>query len=204
MEIFTCDQGTPEWIQCRMGIPTASKFHTVMAKGVKAGEASKTRRTYMLQLAGERITQLPAENYNNGYMNRGHEMEDQLRARYTFDSGLDVTQVGFIRNGDKGASPDALVGSDGMLEIKTEAPHLLGERLLTKRGEIPPEHMAQLQGNLWVAERDWIDIVIGYTGMPIFKARVWHDDAYIKTISAAVSQFNAELAELVAKIQAMA
>lgn len=204
MKIFNCDQGTPEWIECRMGIPTASKFHTVIAKGVKTGEPSKTRRTYMLQLLGEIVSGLPAENYTNGYMNRGHEMEDQLRAHYAFDSDLDVTQVGFIRNGDKGASPDALVGTDGMLEIKTEAPHLLAERLLTKQGEIPPEHMAQLQGNLWVGEREWIDIVIGFTGMPIFKTRAFRNETYIKTMGAAVSQFNVELAELVEKIRAMA
>jgi hypothetical protein len=204
MEVFTFEQGTPEWFQCRMGIPTASMFHTVMAKGVKPGEASKTRRTYMLKLVGEIITNIPTESYINGYMNRGHEMEAELRDRYTFDSGFDVSQVGFIRNGYKGASPDALVGTDGMLEIKTEAPHLLAERLLTEPGKIPPEHMAQLQGNLWVAERNWIDIVIGYTGMPMFKTRANRDETYIKTLDAAVRQFNAELAELVAKIRGMA
>ncbi len=65
LEIFECEQNSPEWYQARMGIPTASQFSTVlMTKGVKGG-VSKTRQTYLYKLAGEILTGESMENYSN-------------------------------------------------------------------------------------------------------------------------------------------
>jgi hypothetical protein len=198
MEIVRCDQGTEEWLRARAGIPTASEFSTVMAKG-KGGADSKTRRTYMLKLAGEVLTGEPMESYSNHHMERGKEMEAEARDLYSFLADVDPEQVGFIRSGQKGCSPDALVGDAGMVEIKTKLPHLQIDALLC--GEVPSEHKAQCQGALWVAEREWIDFVSYWPRLPLFVKRVRRDQEYIKTLSAAVDQFNAELAAVVESIR---
>ena len=198
IEILNCEQGTDEWFLARAGIPTASQFATVMASGRGGGE-SKTRAKYMRQLAGEIITGKPMEGFTNAHMERGHAMEPEARDLYSFATDTAPQQVGFIRNGQKGCSPDSLVGTNGMLEIKTKLPDLLIECL--ERDDFPPEHRAQCQGALWVAEREWIDIVVYWPEMPVFIKRAYRDETYISNMAAAVETFNAELAELVERIR---
>lgn len=200
MQIFDCPQGSDEWFRCRMGLPTASEFATVMASGRGGGE-SKTRRTYMLKLAGEIITGRPADNYTNAHMERGHEQEPDARSKYAFLADCEPQIVGFVRNGDKGCSPDSLIGNDGALEIKTKLAHLQIDIL--DRDEFPPEHKAQCQGVLWVAEREWIDLACYCPDLPLFVKRAYRDETYIRTMAAAVKTFNEELAEIVARIQKM-
>lgn len=198
MQIIDCEQGSPEWFAARLGLPTASEFHTVMAKG-KDGGASVTRKTYMRKLAGEILTGQPAENYSNGYMDRGKAMEDEARSFYGFTRAAELTRVGFIVNGPKGCSPDSLIGDKGGLEIKTAAAHIQIERL--EKDQLPPEHKAQVQGNLWVTERAWWDFVSYWPGLPLLVVHVARDEAYIKQIAEAVDAFNAELNELIEKIR---
>lgn len=198
IQIFDCEQGTPEWLACRAGIPTASMFATVMASG-RGGGDSKTRAKYMRQLAGEIITGDPMISYTNDHMERGHEHEPLAREMYSFIVDAEIQLTGFIRNGDKGASPDGLVGSNGMFEAKSKLPHLLIECI--ERDEFPPEHKAQCQGALWVAEREWIDIVVYWPKMPLFVKRAYRDGPYIVQLASAVKHFNEELAEIVEKVR---
>lgn len=198
MQIFNCQQSTPEWFSCRMGIPTASMFGTVMAKG-KDGGASLTRKTYLYKLAGEIITGEPAENYSNDHMERGKQMEAEARDIYAFVTDLIPQQVGFIRNGAKGCSPDSLIGNSGVLEVKSKLAHLTIECLL--RDEFPPEHKAQCQGALWVSEREWVDIAVYWKGLPLFIKRAGRDDTYIQKLSEAVDVFNEELAGIVDRVR---
>lgn len=198
MQVLDCEQGTVEWFSARMGIPTASEFATVMASGVKGGE-SKTRRTYMLKLAGEVLTGEPMENFSNGHMERGQIMEEDARRQYAFVRDVEPQRVGFIRNGNKGCSPDSLIGNDGMLEIKTALPHILIDRLL--RDDFPPDHKAQCQGQLWVAEREWVDLAVFWPGLPLYTKRAFRDETYIKEMAKAVDAFNAELNEVVQRIR---
>lgn len=198
LQIFNCEQGTPEWYAARAGIPTASEFDTVMAKG-KGGGESKTRRTYMLKLIGERLTKEPMWSYSNEHMERGKAMEAEARNLYSMVSDLEPVQIGFMRRGDAGASPDSLVGNDGLLEIKTKLAHLQLDVLLTD--EFPSEHRAQCQGQLWIAEREWVDFVSYWPGLPLFAKRVFRDEEYIKRLAEAVRAFNAEMEETIAKVQ---
>ena len=198
MKIITCDQGTPDWFAARMGMPTASEFSTVLASG-KDGGASKTRKTYMHKLAGEILTGQPMEGYSNAHMERGHAMEEEARNFYSLMNGVDPERVGFIINGDKGCSPDSLIGNAGMLEVKTKLPHLLIETLLADK--FPAEHKAQCQGALWVAEREWIDIAVYWPKLPLFVKRAYRDETYIADLEAAVKQFNSELADLVERVR---
>lgn len=199
LEIIDCEQGSDQWRMCRLGLVTASRFHTVMASG-KGGGESKTRTDYLYDLAGEIITGNPTETYTNQFLERGKAQEADARREYAFHHDGEIRQVGFVRNGSKGCSPDALLGNDGALEIKTTMARLLIKAML--RDEYPPEHEAQCQGTLWVTERDWIDIAIYCPKMKLFVKRIVRDEAYIKRIAGAVADFNAELRELVAQIQA--
>jgi len=198
LQIFNCDQGTPEWYACRRGIPTASEFATVMAKG-RDGGASLTRKTYMLKLAGERITGEPMDSYSNGHMDRGKEWEAEARERYAFEREVEPEIVGFMRRGDMGCSPDALVADDGGVEIKSKAAHLLIEALL--RDDPPPEHKAQVQGALLITERDWWDLALFCRKMPLVLHRVLPDRAYIANLKGEIDRFNDELAALVERVQ---
>ena len=89
MQVFTCDQGTEEWFAARMGIPTASQFATVMAKG-----EGKTRTTYLHKLAGEVLTGEPMDHVKTFHMQRGHEMEPTARALYAMMMDVDPELVG--------------------------------------------------------------------------------------------------------------
>lgn len=195
MEIFTdLEQGSPEWFAARAGIPTASKFATVMAKG-----EGKTRSEYMRTLAGEILTGEPAEQFSNVHTDRGNAMEDEARETYAFINGVEPTRVGFIRNGSRGASPDSLIGANGGLEIKTALPKIQIDRL--ERDRLPPEHKAQVHGNIWLAEREWWDFVSYWPRLPMLTVRVYRDEEYIKTLSDEIDRFNDELAALVERIR---
>ena len=198
VELLDLEQGTEAWFQVRAGLPTASEFATVQARGKDGGE-SVTRRSYMLKLAGELLTGLPApEGYRNADMDRGHDQEAEARSLYAF-TYEPVTRIGFIRNGRKGASPDSLVGSAGGLEVKCAIPSVQIDRLL--KGRVPPEHVAQVQGNIWVSEREWWDFMSYCPGLPPLIVRAPRDEAYIAQLSKAVDAFNSELDAVVASIR---
>jgi len=133
-------------------------------------------------------------------MDRGHEMEAEARSLYAFMSDADPTQIGFLRNGQKGCSPDSLIGDAGVLEIKTKLPHLLIDCIL--KDDFPAEHKAQCQGALWVAEREWVDIAVYWPRMPLFVKRAYRDEEYISKLSDAIDAFNADLAAVVDRIKA--
>lgn len=194
MEVFNFDQGTPEWFECRRGLPTASKFSTVMAKG-----EGKTRSEYMRKLAGEILTGEISEQFSNVHTERGNSMEDEARETYAFVESAEITRVGFIRNGSKGASPDSLVGTNGGLEIKTALPHIQIDRL--ERNRLPPEHKAQVQGNLWIAEREFWDFVSYWPRLPMLTVRVYRDEDYIREMASEIDRFNDEMAELVERVR---
>lgn len=198
LEIIACEQGSPDWARARLGIPTASEFASVMAKG-RAGAESRTRQSYLYKLAGERLTGEPMESITTAHMERGKLMEDEARAVYAFTMDRACERVGFLRRGQAGASPDALIGEDGLLEIKTKLPHLMVEAIL--RGEFPPEHKAQCQGQLWVSGRAWIDIAVYWPGLPMFIARAERDEVYIRELAEAVGAFNAELDGVVEQVR---
>jgi hypothetical protein len=201
IDILCCEQGTPDWFRCRLGIPTASQFDAVLAKPQKGKPYSKTRRTYLYKLAGERLTTDPMEEYSNWHMERGKGMEDEARRMYCFAEDVEPKRVGFIRNNKlkAGCSPDALIGDIGGLEVKTKLPHLLIECHLDKG--FPPEHKAQTQGFLLLTDREWIDLCVYWPKVPLYIRRAYRDEAYIKDLTVALSCFNEELDQVVERMQ---
>lgn len=195
--IFDCPQNSAEWFAARMGIPTASEFSTIMAKG-RGGGDSVTRRKYMLTLAAQIITGECVQAWaGNEHTERGHAMEDEARQFYAFQKDADPQRVGFMRRDRAGASPDSLLSTDGLLEIKTKLPHLQLDVL--EQDRLPPEHVAQVQGQLYVSGRDFCDFVSYWPKLPLFVKRVLRDDAYIATLTQAIADFNGELDLIVSK-----
>jgi hypothetical protein len=208
IETFNCVQGTPEWFDCRKGIPTASEFKRLMVtKGKGPGGVSLTRVEYLEKLAAEIITGKPAgQTYTNDDMERGKEQEPAARAEYGFRHNIEPAQVGFVRNAAYrcGASPDCLIGDDGGAEIKSVLPHIQIKR--KREGAMPPEHVAQVQGSLMVCERDWWDFVsycpdLGCIHLELFEIRVYRDDKYMSQLAEQVARFNEELDALVEKLR---
>lgn len=189
LEIFNFAQGSSEWLSLRRGLPTASMFHAILAKG-----EGKTRQSYMYRLLGERITGEIVESYKNDDMTRGNRMESEAREAYALAFDAEPQLVGFIRNGDVGCSPDSLIGDKGLLEIKTKRADLLLKVIFDD--VVPSEHVAQVQGQLWVAEREWCDFVSYWPGIRLFVKRVYRDEKYIASLAAGVQRFLDELHEL--------
>lgn len=192
LEIFDCIQGEPDWFECRRGIPTASRFSDVLAKG-----QGITRRKYLLTLAAEAITGEVGESYTNAHMEHGKAMEDEARSLYAFSKDVEPITVGFMRRGHAGCSPDSLIGEDGILEIKTKLGHLQLDVL--DKGKLPSEHVAQVQGQLWVSGRAYADFVSYWPKLPLFCIRVERDEAYIASLEQAVAEFVGELDSYIAK-----
>lgn len=193
-EILDCPQNSPEWYAARAGIPTASCFGQILAKG-----QGKTRASYMRRLAAERITGTPLETFTTPAMERGHLLEDEARQLYAFMRDAEPQQVGFIRCHGAGCSPDSLLGDDGMLEIKTQRGDLLIETIL--KDDFPSVHVAQVQGQLWVAGREYCDLMVYWPGMPPFVKRAHRDEKYISDLSTALREFSDELDEMVSRIR---
>jgi len=195
-------QGTPEWLAARCGLATASRFSDVLAT-VKAGE-SASRRNYRAQIIAERLTGVPADSYQSAEMRWGTEQEPYARIAYEA-RGLVVEQVAFIRHQylKAGASPDGLVGHDGQVEIKcpNTATHI--DTLL--KG-MSPDHMPQLQGNLWMSGRRWIDFISYDPRMPermqLYVQRVRRDDVYIANLEKEVTTFLIEVDVTIADLEA--
>ena len=192
---YDLQQGSDEWLLVRLGIPTASEFSSIMAKG-----QGKTRATYMRKLIGEVLTDKPSTYFESTHTERGHEMEPEARSLYELLHDVDATRVGFVRAGCVGASPDSLIGDDGLLEIKTRLPHLQIEVL--QSGKVPSENVAQLQGQLWVADRQWVDYMSYWPALKPFIRRVERDAAYIDRLENEVGAFIDEMHAVLKEVRA--
>lgn len=204
MEVFRdIEQSTPEWYAIRRGMVTASKFATVLANG-RGGknDPSVTRRKYMLNLISERMGGQPADEYSNRHMERGKAMEQDALNVYALMQDVELERVGFVkRDDDVGCSPDAFaLGVNGMAQVKTAEPHIQLERVLNPG--LPAEHVCQVQGELWVCEREWNDFVSYWPGLPLMVVRVYRDEKAIKSIELGVLMFLNEMYELMAQLKA--
>lgn len=199
MVIIDCEQGTDEWLLARLGRASASQFNAVLAKARNPSDEASTRRNYRVTVALERVTGQPLPHYRSEHMDWGHDTEDLARTSYMISTGNIVDQIGFAQHDVMmaGASPDGLIGTDGGIEIKCKVPANHLESLRLRR--MPGEHRAQVQGNLWIFEREWWDYVSFDPRFPnnaqLMIDRVYRDDAYIKYLETEVTQFLEEVAE---------
>lgn len=197
--IIDVRQGTPEWIEARLGLPTASNFDKIVTPTDKPSASS---RLYLGRLAAEWYLGEPIEDEaaRSQFMERGTAMEAEAVAFYEFDTGMEAKSVGlcFSEDGRAGASPDRLVGDDGLLEIKcpgaaTQMAYLLGD--------VGNEYRLQLQGQLWVTGRAWVDLLCYNPVLPRVKVRAERDEQFIALLSAEVGKFCDRLDEAKAKLE---
>jgi hypothetical protein len=211
VDIFDVEQVSEDWFALRRGIPTASKFNAIMADG-RGVEPSETRKKYMLNLAGEILTGITAEDFQNEYMKRGKRMEPLALDWYERTHFADLQRVGFVRRtivqafADEffvGGSPDAYWSEQKrVIEVKTMMPRLIIPIAKKGTAAFPAEHWAQCQGYMWIMGADTCDLVIFYEGWRAPpKFTIERDENYIDRLSSQVQVFVHELRALVNEIR---
>jgi len=195
------EQRSEDWFKARLGKVTASRVADVIAK-TKTGY-SASRENYMAQLVVERMTNTQAESFTNAAMQWGTDQEPFARAAYEVHQDVLVDETGLVDHPTiemAGASPDGLVGEDGLVEIKcpNTATHI--DTLLTQ--SVPGKYITQMQFQMACTGRQWCDFVSFDPRMPtkaqLFVKRIQRDEAFIKEMESEIKKF---LAEVTAKVE---
>jgi len=204
MIILDVEQGSDEWLEARLGLASASRFKDIMTEprskaDKESGALSDTAYSYLCELAAECLTGEQAQ-LSGKALDWGAEHESGACDLYELSCD-DVSHVGIILHdsGKYGASPDGLVGEDGMIEIK--CPYNTVNHIKTVvSGEMPKEHIPQVQGNMMINGRKWCDFIsydprIKGKGR-FFVVRVHRDDDYIEKLRAKVENFVTKLDQM--------
>lgn len=203
--MHSMDQRSAEWFAARLGRLTASRVADMMARTKSGWSASRDK--YLWQLAIERVTQVPEQSYCSPAMQHGIDTEPLARRAYEEHALCGVVEVGFIDHPTlfAGASPDGLIGKDGMLEIKCPESHTHGKMLLEIE-QIPDRYIKQMQFQMACAGRDWCDFVSFDPRVPegaqMFLRRIERDDTAIKEIEEHAAAFLAEVDRIEAQLRA--
>lgn len=206
------DQRSEQWFAERAGKITASRMSDVMLErdrepfksGPRKGQQKpppKALTDYAYQLAAERLTGRPRKQIKAAALQWGQDIEPAAVAAYQAETGEIVTLCGFVQHSTHdfiGASPDFLVGDDGGGEIKS--PESSEVHLETLLCGLPPEHIEQIQGGLWVTGRKFWDFVSYHPDFPpedrIYIQRVQRDDLFIARLESACLQMEADIQEI--------
>jgi putative phage-type endonuclease len=190
------EQLTDEWFSARRGKVTASRLSDVIAT-TRNGWGS-SRYVYMAELVAERLTGVSVERFQNEAMKWGVENEPHARAAYEFHTDATVLPAPFVIHPDipdSGASPDGLIGEDGLLEIKCPQTNTHIDTLLT--ATVPGRYITQMQWQMACTGRAWCDFVSFDSRMPehmqLFVTRVLRDQKAIEQLEKEVRLFLAEL-----------
>jgi putative phage-type endonuclease len=199
------EQRTPEWFAIRCGKVTASRIADVMAR-TKSGYGA-SRANYKAQLVCERLTGCVEPSYTNAAMQWGIDKEAEARDAYRMHHLCDVSEVAFIDHPTiamSGASPDGLIGDDGMVEIKCPSSSTHIDTLLG--GGFADKYVKQGLWQLACTGREWVDLVSYDPRLPdsmrLFIQRITRDDALIADLEREVTAFLAEIDDTVAQLRA--
>jgi len=188
MKIYDVEQNSDEWYALRCGVLTSSSFDKILTPG---GKLSTQAGMIENRIVAERLTGDPIIDFKGTqWTERGHELEPDAVSFYEFKTGSETHKVGFVLSDDGtiGCSPDRFVGEDGILEIKCPAPHTHVEMVLT--GKIGEEYKPQIQGQLLITGRSWVDIVSYHPKIKPSIIRVERDAEYIDKLANAIEGFN--------------
>jgi putative phage-type endonuclease len=202
------EQRSAEWFSARLGKVTASKIDDIMVK-TKYGESQYTKK-YKLQLVTERLTNKVVPVFMNAAMAHGVEYEDEARVEYANKMklliGTDVREVGLIDHPSidmSAASPDGLVGEDGLIEIKCPQPMTHTETL--ESGVIAKKYIHQMQWQMACTGKKWCDFVSYHPDFPkeyqLFIKRVERDDDLISRCEESVINFLKEVDDKIKTIK---
>jgi hypothetical protein len=194
---ISASQHSAEWFAARCGKVTASRFKDVLAK-LKNGSPAEKREAYLWELVIERIMGRAADHFASAAMQWGTDQEMHARMAYEAHTGAIVDEVGFIAHpslADVGGSPDGLIGEDGGFEAK--CPFNSANHLSTILSGMPPEHIAQVQGLMWLTGRKWWDFVSYDPRLPapfdLYIERIQRDEEFIKTLHEEIVSFLADV-----------
>jgi hypothetical protein len=184
-------QGTPEWIANRIGLPTASQFGRIIQPTKLC--MSTQAIGYIDELLAEWMLGRSLDEYIDQVMMRGMELEADAINFYEMQRDCEVTKVGLIVNdeGTVGCSPDGTISIDGGLEIK--CPLAKTHMGYLRRGMIDKKYVGQIQGALWITEREWWDVLSYNPFLPPALLRVHRDDKYIAALAKVMASFVEEL-----------
>lgn len=191
-------QGSEGWFRDRIGHCTASRFGDVLARG-KNGASSTSRRNYRTQLVLERLTSSSMETFKNAATQWGNDIEPAARREIEVVTGHTIMQTGFVKSTIPwvGCSPDGLIGNDALVQIK--CPFVSAVHLETMERGFPSEHVAQVQGELWVTGRKWCLFSSFDPRMPqrlrLYTHKVERDETYISKLETEIHIFLREVEE---------
>lgn len=196
-------QGTPEWMADRCGKITASRIADLLAKPRKGNADSATRRNYRADLVCERTTKKTRDNtYQTWEMKRGNELEPFAQADYEVQQGVTIDNTGFVQHPRfefAGASPDGLIGTDGLVQFK--CPNAANHLDYLTSGIVPSEYRPQMLWEMACTGRQWCEFVSYHPDMPehlqLFIVRFYRDEVEIGKIEEEVIKFNAEVEEII-------
>lgn len=198
MKIINCEQGSKEWHAARLGIPTASRFNNIITP--KTMKLSGQATGYMYELAAEWLLNEPYDNISSAFMDRGTSQEDAAIRFYEFQKDVESQAVGFCLRDDGlvGCSPDRLIGDDGGLEIKCPAAKT---HIMYLLGSVGDEYKTQVQGCLYICEREWWDVMSYNPVMRPAIERHYRDDEFIEKFIPLLDEFLLRLAAIKVKLR---
>lgn len=175
-------QRSPEWVNKRVGRVTASRLKDWLAVAKKDGKTPlKARLDYERELAYEMKFGVPYKNFATVAMEEGQQWEAFVIQQYSSAMGVVVDPAGMFYNEDFAASPDGLVGDDGLIEAKWFYDNSFSDVLVNG---VPDDYMLQMQGQLYASGRKWVDFVVGNANSRRFKViRVERDEDIIARIA---------------------
>ena len=203
MTLSTDVQRDGAWFAARAGRATASRFKDVLAK-LKNGAPAAARQNYLMDVVTERLTGSPVTHFTTTAMTWGTDLEEIAKVAYADYIRVGVDETGFWTHDTMmaGDSPDGLVNWEGLVEIK--CPFNSANHVATWRDGMPDEHMAQIQGQLWITGRDWCDFVSFDPRMPgalrLYVQRIERDDDYIASLETEVRSFLTDVDAMVSSL----
>ena len=192
------EQRSEEWYQARGGRVTASRFKDVITNG-RGGKPSKTAQSYMYELLVEKINGEVIPIPPTYSMQWGIDAEPRAIAAYEKVTGTTVKSVGFVEYGEYvGVSPDGLVGSEGLIEIKCPDSKTAVKNFFERH--LYDDYKAQVQGQLWVTNRQWCDFLVFddrlRSGAQYVCERIGRDEDFIDMLKSKVIAFTERMKEL--------
>ena len=202
MKVLTMEQGTPEWLAARAGKVTASRISDVMA-----AKTTAAYRDYRAQIVAEILTGQPQESgFTNAAMEWGSAQEQFARAEYEMFCAWEVDEVGIVLHPTierAAASPDGLVSTDGLVEIKCPKTSTHLQTLVDKKQ--PRQYENQMLFQMACTGRQWVDFVSYDPRLPndlqLFVHRFDRNQERIDEIETAVKQFLSEVDEMIDNIR---
>lgn len=199
-----CEQGSQMWAELRCGLVTASRCGEVIAM-TKKGEETAARRDYRIELISEILTGVPYPRFVSKEMQWGIDQEPFARAAYELQRDVLVETCGFVVHPSVdrfGASPDGLVGDDGLIQIK--CPNTTTHLAWMMSKTIPVEHMPQMLAEMSCTQRAWCDFVSFDPRLPehlqLYVKRFHRDAKLIAILEKEVETFNRQIDEQIAAL----